>query len=722
MAAADTTILSKITQQITSVKGQFKQTASANDKKISSISKDLGRHFSSQESRIRGLSSNIDEYESQVQQNASKVNNLENLLRNSISVQNDILRSIKGLVSYFEKDSGSLNPSKSSGLGGAGGMNPATAALTAAGGVGLMALAGSTPGGSPGGASPGGSSPSVPFNGENKPILETIKARESRGDYTIQNKTSSASGAYQFIDSTWKSRAQAAGVDTKMYPRAKDAPPEIQDKVADKYVSDILKQVNNDVSKVPVVWYTGNPQGKNSSVSPEQLQQYVAGWMKEYSKHGGSNTQTANVNQGQGGAQQPGATGVVPGAAGPQGPQGSQGSPGDAGQGPFGQSGAMFSGQTRAPGTPVPGGAGQSEGNMNFPGSQNASFPGAQSSSSGSNGNLSPSSLQSIGGQHKLQPAAAQAYLAMVDAAKQQGISWNITDSYRTYDEQVKLASQKGLYSQGGLAAQPGRSNHGWGTALDLGGGAENSNSEQNKWLQQNASRFGFSTIPREPWHWEYKGGGVDKSGGPGGGQQMAGSGMGGMGGGMGMGGMGGGMGMGGMSPFAALGGMLGGGRGAAIGAIAGAVLPSALGALGGLFGGGGGGGLFGAGAGPSPGGAPQAQMDSGAPMTPSMGGSGSPYGFAKSGSDEDTSANFFAADKRMMEKTAYIQQAAAQAAQPAAAPAEAKSDNVNRGGDTHINNYNTQSAQEQGGSWAERLAGVFHMGKNVQYPYNPVG
>ena len=108
--------------------------------------------------------------------------------------------------------------------------------------------------------------------------------------------------------------------------------------------------------------------------------------------------------------------------------------------------------------------------------------------------------------------------------------------------------------------------------------------------------------------------------------------------------------------------------------------------------------------------------------MTPSMGGSGSPYGFAKSGSDEDTSANFFAADKRMMEKNAYIQQAAAQAAQPAAAPAEAKSDNVNRGGDTHINNYNTQTAQEQGGSWAERLAGVFHLGKNVQYPYSPFG
>ena len=128
----------------------------------------------------------------------------------------------------------------------------------------------------------------------------------------------------------------------------------------------------------------------------------------------------------------------------------------------------------------------------------------------GSNGNLDQSQLVAVGGgNHRLQPSAAAAYEAMVQAAKQDGVTWSITDSYRPYAAQVKVAQEKGLYSQGGLAARPGTSNHGWGTALDLGGGANSKGTKQNDWLMTNASRFGFSTIPREPWHWEYKGSGA---------------------------------------------------------------------------------------------------------------------------------------------------------------------------------------------------------------------
>ena len=97
----------------------------------------------------------------------------------------------------------------------------------------------------------------------------------------------------------------------------------------------------------------------------------------------------------------------------------------------------------------------------------------------------------------------------MLFRSKADGITWSITSSYRPYATQVKLAQEKGLYSQGGLAAQPGKSNHGWGTALDLGGGANSRGTKQNDWLMANAGRFGFSTIPREPWHWEYKGAGA---------------------------------------------------------------------------------------------------------------------------------------------------------------------------------------------------------------------
>jgi predicted chitinase len=130
--------------------------------------------------------------------------------------------------------------------------------------------------------------------------------------------------------------------------------------------------------------------------------------------------------------------------------------------------------------------------------------PITQAGAAGENGRLDTNMLTSIGGNHKLIDPAAQAYLRMVRAAEADGIEWTITDSYRTYEAQVDVARRKGLYSQGGLAAEPGTSNHGWGKAVDLGGGANNNRTPENNWLRANAPRFGFTTIAREPWHWEW--------------------------------------------------------------------------------------------------------------------------------------------------------------------------------------------------------------------------
>lgn len=118
----------------------------------------------------------------------------------------------------------------------------------------------------------------------------------------------------------------------------------------------------------------------------------------------------------------------------------------------------------------------------------------------GSNGRLPSSSLASIGNGHKLVGYAARAYLTMRAAAARVGITWGVTDSYRSYAAQVSVAKRKGLYSKGGLAAVPGTSNHGWGRALDLA-----LSSRAYQWLKSNAARFGFRTIPREKWHWEYR-------------------------------------------------------------------------------------------------------------------------------------------------------------------------------------------------------------------------
>lgn len=115
--------------------------------------------------------------------------------------------------------------------------------------------------------------------------------------------------------------------------------------------------------------------------------------------------------------------------------------------------------------------------------------------------------LQTAPGQ-RLVAAAAAAFdrLSRLRAA-QSGQPLCVTDSYRDYAGQVAVFQTKPS-----LAATPGRSQHGWGLAVDLCGGAERSDSEMFRWLKQNAASFGFrhpdwaepdGSRP-EPWHWEY--------------------------------------------------------------------------------------------------------------------------------------------------------------------------------------------------------------------------
>lgn len=59
------------------------------------------------------------------------------------------------------------------------------------------------------------------------PVLEAIKQCESGGDYTAVNASSGASGAYQFLDSTWQSMDAASG-----YSTAASAPESVQDAAA----------------------------------------------------------------------------------------------------------------------------------------------------------------------------------------------------------------------------------------------------------------------------------------------------------------------------------------------------------------------------------------------------------------------------------------------------------------------------------------------------------
>ena len=78
-------------------------------------------------------------------------------------------------------------------------------------------------------------------------ILATIRYVESRGNYSAPPNKGNASGAYQFIASTWNGYGG--------YPDAFLAPPEIQDERAALDVNRFLAQWNNDVSMIPVMWY-----------------------------------------------------------------------------------------------------------------------------------------------------------------------------------------------------------------------------------------------------------------------------------------------------------------------------------------------------------------------------------------------------------------------------------------------------------------------------------
>jgi hypothetical protein len=165
--------------------------------------------------------------------------------------------------------------------------------ISQSGGISLSGGANPNYYGNAGMTPPTGTSPSrTSGGGDVDKVLSTIKGVESGGNYNAKNPNSSASGAYQFIDSTWQAATRKYGIGQE-YKTARSAPPEIQDMVARKSVEDLLNQYNGDVDKVVNVWYTGNPAGNMTAAGLAAnrgltAEGYRARFEKQYNNSGGS--------------------------------------------------------------------------------------------------------------------------------------------------------------------------------------------------------------------------------------------------------------------------------------------------------------------------------------------------------------------------------------------------------------------------------------------------
>lgn len=129
------------------------------------------------------------------------------------------------------------------------------------------------------------------------------------------------------------------------------------------------------------------------------------------------------------------------------------------------------------------------------------------------------------GREHRMTPAAAQAWHAMRQAAHEDGVTIYIVSAFRDLERQAeiiraKLAKNMPIETILTLSAPPGYSEHHTGRAIDINTpGCEPTEepferTDAFRWLNRHAERFGFAlSYPRgnalgfiyEPWHWLHR-------------------------------------------------------------------------------------------------------------------------------------------------------------------------------------------------------------------------
>ncbi|MEZ0447341.1 M15 family metallopeptidase [Cellulomonas sp. ICMP 17802] len=126
----------------------------------------------------------------------------------------------------------------------------------------------------------------------------------------------------------------------------------------------------------------------------------------------------------------------------------------------------------------------------------------------GQNGLLKVSDLCTLWDNHTQLRADAAVSLAEFNQAfaARFGGDLCLSSGYRTLAQQRAVKAQKG-----GLAAAPGKSNHGWGLAVDLC--QDQTSGVKWRWITENGATYGWENPawaqpggsgPHEKWHWEY--------------------------------------------------------------------------------------------------------------------------------------------------------------------------------------------------------------------------
>jgi peptidoglycan hydrolase-like protein with peptidoglycan-binding domain len=138
---------------------------------------------------------------------------------------------------------------------------------------------------------------------------------------------------------------------------------------------------------------------------------------------------------------------------------------------------------------------------------------------SGDNGNANKLNLTTVYGV-TLDIEAAANYKKMIDDMKLAGVdvNGNKVSGFRSYEVQYNLIDWNYLESTGNYrttwnnsvtAAPPGKSNHGWGKAIDL-----RHQSAAQKWIRENGVPYGWTWYRKdggegesigEPWHFTYR-------------------------------------------------------------------------------------------------------------------------------------------------------------------------------------------------------------------------